>query len=332
MGQNITKELAKLRAIRINWNMHEVDRARASEYNAIVNSVGAKGYEVGDSLINDSDMETHQDISSILGRGEPTWTDPAMPMALFRARTDALIDYLEKSEALSREGNRSTTLDVRKELDRLKGMQEHWVESYFYEDRVDQYNAIMTQLKEKGLETDCFRIDQSDLKPEERGGIVLPGKAPEIRYGPLQASRSTFRAKVGAAIQYVESILPREKESCAEGLSVISRIGERFSVFAHQLAKYPRDDKQPFKIEGEYDVQYLLHALLCLHFEDVRPEEGTPSNAGKHARMDFLIGDLSIAVEAKFVRNSGHAKKETSGRPCKSFLLIESLRSEALAP
>jgi hypothetical protein len=55
-------------------------------------------------------------------------------------------------------------------------------------------------------------------------------------------------------------------------------------------------------IQDEYDVQYLLHSLLHLHFEDIRPEEWTPSNAGKSARVDFLLKQECLVVEVKKTR------------------------------
>jgi hypothetical protein len=55
-------------------------------------------------------------------------------------------------------------------------------------------------------------------------------------------------------------------------------------------------------VSDEYDVQDLLHALLWLHFEDIRPEEWTPSYAGKASRMDFLLKIEQIVVETKKTR------------------------------
>jgi len=63
----------------------------------------------------------------------------------------------------------------------------------------------------------------------------------------------------------------------------------------------------------EYDVQDLMHALLWLHFVDVRPEEYTPSYAGKASRMDFLLKRESIVVELKMTR-AGLGAKELSSQ------------------
>jgi hypothetical protein len=57
-------------------------------------------------------------------------------------------------------------------------------------------------------------------------------------------------------------------------------------------------------IDDEYDLQRLLHALLSLHFDDVRPEETTPSKAGGSYRIDFLLKQERLAVEAKMTNPS----------------------------
>lgn len=55
-------------------------------------------------------------------------------------------------------------------------------------------------------------------------------------------------------------------------------------------------------ISDEYDVQDLLHSLLKIFFDDVRPEEYTPSYAGRNTRIDFLLKKEKIVVEVKKTR------------------------------
>jgi hypothetical protein len=57
-------------------------------------------------------------------------------------------------------------------------------------------------------------------------------------------------------------------------------------------------------MDDEYDVQYLLRALLALEFNDVRDETWTPDYAGGSARQDFLLPLERIVVEAKRSRDS----------------------------
>jgi hypothetical protein len=53
----------------------------------------------------------------------------------------------------------------------------------------------------------------------------------------------------------------------------------------------------------------LFHALLCLFFDDIRPEEWTPSYAGKCARVDFLLKQEETIIEIKKTRKGLGAKE-----------------------
>lgn len=78
---------------------------------------------------------------------------------------------------------------------------------------------------------------------------------------------------------------------------------ERFPLVVNQLQKR-HDNRKPFEVNDEYDVQDLLHALLRLHYDDIRAEEWTPSYAGSSAKMDFLIPAICTVVETKKTRAS----------------------------
>lgn len=78
-------------------------------------------------------------------------------------------------------------------------------------------------------------------------------------------------------------------------------ICRRFDASARQLLRR-HADRPTFAITDEYDVQDLLHSLLLSRFDDVRPEEWTPSYAGKSARADFLLKPEEVFIEAKKTR------------------------------
>lgn len=82
---------------------------------------------------------------------------------------------------------------------------------------------------------------------------------------------------------------------------VISNLLDNFHSFYNQL-KYRYNQRPTIEITDEYDVQDLLHALLKLHFKDVRAEEYTPSYAGSSTRMDFLLKEEKIVIEVKKTR------------------------------
>jgi hypothetical protein len=91
-------------------------------------------------------------------------------------------------------------------------------------------------------------------------------------------------------------------------LELVATICERFQLVVRQLRE--RHAKRvTLEIHDEYDVQDLMHALLRLHFDDVREEEWTPSYAGGAARMDFLLKEEEIVIEAKMTRSKRGTKE-----------------------
>lgn len=91
-------------------------------------------------------------------------------------------------------------------------------------------------------------------------------------------------------------------------LEILELIFNNFHTIAKQLT-YRREDRPTLHIDDEYDVQDLLNALLLIPFDDIRPEEWTPSYGGKSSRMDFLIKDENIVIETKNTRENLRDKK-----------------------
>lgn len=88
----------------------------------------------------------------------------------------------------------------------------------------------------------------------------------------------------------------------------VELIINRFHQVCRQLSK--RYNNRPtIDIGDEYDVQDLFHALLKLYFDDVRPEEYTPSYAGAASRTDFLLKKEQIIIELKKSRKTLRAKE-----------------------
>lgn len=93
-----------------------------------------------------------------------------------------------------------------------------------------------------------------------------------------------------------------------DSVVIVERILTRFRNVARQL-RARHDGRVAFDMDDEYDVQDLLHALLMVEFDDIRPEEYTPSYAGKTSRMDFLLKTEQTVIEAKFARPGLGAKE-----------------------
>lgn len=97
-------------------------------------------------------------------------------------------------------------------------------------------------------------------------------------------------------------------EDPQRAFTVVQSICLRFHAVVRQL-RTRHDGRPTFDVEDEYDVQDLLHALLRLHFDDIRPEEWTPSYAGTSTRMDFLLKKEAVVIEVKKTRKGLDAKR-----------------------
>ncbi len=94
------------------------------------------------------------------------------------------------------------------------------------------------------------------------------------------------------------STTPRPSHSAIDTIRLVCN---RFQFVACQLQKR-RERRDTLLVKDEYDLQDLFHSLLRLFFDDIRPEEWTPSYAGGSARMDFVLKPEQIVIELKMTR------------------------------
>jgi hypothetical protein len=87
----------------------------------------------------------------------------------------------------------------------------------------------------------------------------------------------------------------------------LQTVFDRFHLTVRQL-RHRHDGRPTLDVQNEYDVQELLHAILRIFFDDIRPEEWTPSYAGGSSRMDFLLKDVQTVIEVKKSRKGLTAK------------------------
>src|SRR5208283_3123274 len=140
-------------------------------------------------------------------------------------------------------------------------------------------------------------------------GVYFSGMSPD-------AGITSCRAGLTAARQILQSMAEEISEYGLDGsvmagrdsFALLEGICERFHLVARQL-RDRHDSRVTLDIEDEYDTQDLIHALLHLHFDDIRPEEWTPSYAGGSSRMDFLLKQEKIVIEVKKTRKGLGAKE-----------------------
>lgn len=112
----------------------------------------------------------------------------------------------------------------------------------------------------------------------------------------------------GVRADLVAGQLAPQTIGAPSALALLESICDRFHVVSRQLRE--RHAGRPtLDVADEYDAQDLLHALLRLNFDDVRPEENTGSYAGKSSRMDFLLKREQLVIEVKVTRPGLGAKE-----------------------
>ena len=112
----------------------------------------------------------------------------------------------------------------------------------------------------------------------------------------------------GSSFPWAASLKASAERGASDPLFLLETICLRFHLIVRQLRS--RHEHRPtLDVKDEYDVQDLIHSLLHLAFDDIRPEEWTPSYAGKSSRMDFFLKNESIVLEAKKTRPGLGAKE-----------------------
>ena len=192
----------------------------------------------------------------------------------------------------------------------LKSMQINAKQSYYEKAKIDEYNRIIIELIEDGLDIEDFRIKEDELKPEISSWNYRTHKktftAPRI-------SREEFLCKVDSVLMYLEELRDNSKanthiDDANFNNQLLSKIFTNFKDFYQQLGRR-YNQRDTIEIEDEYDVQDLIHAILKLFFKDVRTEEFTPSYAGSSSRIDFLLPEEKTVIEIKHTRDGLKDKK-----------------------
>lgn len=121
--------------------------------------------------------------------------------------------------------------------------------------------------------------------------------------GSMTAEQHAKLHEISAVADKLLSRLSQGKEESVRPILVLEKIFNRFHQVARQL-RSRREERPTIDVSDEYDVQDLLHSLLKLQFDDIRPEEWTPSYAGGSSRMDFLLKNEQLVVEVKKTRDN----------------------------
>jgi hypothetical protein len=114
---------------------------------------------------------------------------------------------------------------------------------------------------------------------------------------------SSLAPKLAAAQKTVDGYLANHAPplDIKAAMNVIENILLRFHLVVREVSER-YDNRTPFRMDDEYDVQDLLEGLLRLYFDDIRREVPTTIFAGSSTRIDFMLNREQIGIEAKRTR------------------------------
>lgn len=183
---------------------------------------------------------------------------------------------------------------------------------------VEQLTGLIEKGKQIAASSDSYgHVDQARVNAWRAEILTI------VRYAKLDVPEyvdqinnegNRYRRQVLAMVSTLDTMIEQVKKGILRRAEPVTNpdaelenVFNKFHKVARQL-RTRHDSRSTLKISDEYDVQDLLHALLLLQFDDVRPEEWTPSYAGGSVRMDFLLKDEGIVIEVKKTRTSMAAK------------------------
>ncbi|MGC2696375.1 MAG: hypothetical protein WA738_11345 [Candidatus Angelobacter sp.] len=204
-------------------------------------------------------------------------------------------------------------LDVALDIDQALTVQEPETPIF-----VDAYRQIVRfdtlyPAQSKALKHRYVDLRQKGLKVLQKQGAVGSMQFRQMQFGELGgedgweitlADRALF-ARLLKAFKAEQSRRESGQQLAAKMDGAAARLlqlADSFHPVAVRLRRR-RTEREPLLIKDEYDVQYVMGALLETQFEDVRSEEWTPSYAGGASRVDFFLKKESAFVETKMPRD-----------------------------
>ena len=160
-----------------------------------------------------------------------------------------------------------------------------------YEYYLKELNRIIAEVKQIHPET------------VEDIGLIEDAKRKSMAFGSMTGEQDAKLREISAVTDKLLSRLGQGIEETVQPILILEKLFNRFHQVARQL-RSRHNERPTLDVSDEYDVQDLLHSLLKLYFDDIRPEEWTPSYAGSSSRMDFLLKDEQLVVEVKKTRDA----------------------------
>ncbi|WP_107658843.1 PD-(D/E)XK nuclease domain-containing protein [Nocardia suismassiliense] len=179
------------------------------------------------------------------------------------------------------------------------------------------YSASLSSLPEdlRGRFIDQFEAKHPNTSPKIKQFIAHPRKPWALYNSVPRFMKSHGRWQHSLKQSYEEPLFEQRRLLLeAKGRLAINpdvhdtmdQLTELFRRLPPALTILERPNRHGpgLTVSDEYDLQKILHAVLRLHFDDVELEETTPRRAGGSYRIDFVLRQEQVAIEAKMTRSS----------------------------
>lgn len=148
------------------------------------------------------------------------------------------------------------------------------------------------------------------------GGIYFGG---EYKEPTVQEKIDGIREEMGSQVRRLKWFHDKiELLKTLPGLSAKDLHKAKLEALIHLLTRFHKvaqefrdrhSDRETILLKDEYDVQDMLKGLLKIHFDDIRKEDFSPSNAGANSRLDFVLKQEGIILEIKMTNKNLKARE-----------------------
>lgn len=215
---------------------------------------------------------------------------------------DEIAKKLKRQESLAGQKRAfQEVLDVIEDTCNVKGWR------YYLDSYDSKYYKYATVIVKKDVSKTSYTSDEivGQFNITVDDGVKVSYTNTSFHSYGLRDLQSSIMAELGR-LPWLES--NKKKSGPDPDKERIYNLISRFHLVSTQLRR--RYSSRPtIKIDDEYDVQDLFHALLKIYFDDVRPEEYSPSRGGASSRLDFLLKKEQIVVEVKMASEKLTDKK-----------------------
>lgn len=168
------------------------------------------------------------------------------------------------------------------------------------------HRKICNILERIPLKGDVYRKEFGTFRFHDFVATSPPNRKPEhtkCYQGGIRSAQTFLEAIIEEVKEYTDDF-QEEIPNKQNALTIVENLCNRFHIFVRHLRIKHHENQtiEPIAINSEYDVQFLLQAILSLFFDDIRPEEPGATRAGSSSRADFWLFQEGIIVECKYIK------------------------------